>query len=82
MEWKIKRKTRQEVIAMILAKDNDVSYQGSGSGSDKKEADSEYFEDKANRMYHRRVVRGIEIDSKDYCLSTGKNEVSTIHVHA
>ena len=57
MEWKIKRKTRQEVIAMIFAEDNDVSYQGSGSGSDKKEADSEYFEDKANRMYHRRVVR-------------------------
>lgn len=79
MEWKIKRKTRQEVIAMILAKDNDVSYQGSGSV--KKEADSEYFEDKANRMYHRRDVRGIEIDSKDYCLSTWKNEVSTIHVH-
>lgn len=55
---------------MILAKDNDVSYQGSGSGSDKKETDSEYFEDKANRMYHRQDVRGIEIDSKDYGLST------------
>ena len=70
MEWKIKRKTRQEVITMILAKDNDVSYQGSGSGSDKKDTDSEYFEDKANRMYHRQDVRGIEIDSKDYGLST------------
>ena len=70
MDWKIKRKTRQEVIAMILAKDNDVSLQGSGSGSDKKEVDSEYFEDKANRMYHRRDVRGIETDSKDYGLGT------------
>lgn len=40
------------------------------SGSDKKETDSEYFEDKANRMYHRQDVRGIEIDSKDYGLST------------
>ena len=66
---------------MILAKDNDVSQQGSDSGSDKKEVDSEYPEDKANRMYHRRDVRGTEIDSKDYGLGTQQNEVYTIHAH-
>lgn len=44
---------------------------------DQRESDSEYFEDKANRIYYRLDVRGSKIDSKDCGLSIQKNRVPT-----
>lgn len=58
------------MTAIIQAKNNNDLGEVSCSGSDKKDSHSEYFEDKANRMYVRLHVRGIKIDFKDCGLGT------------
>lgn len=79
MKWRIKKEGWIRGYCIIQALDNDGLEQVGSSGSDKKEPDSEYFQDKASRMKYRLVVRGIKIDSKDCGLSTYKMEFLYVH---